>query len=617
MQQGNGRRRSRRRSLLLLPVLLTLLLLGTAGPASAHAALTSSDPENGAVLEQAPTHITLTFTEPVGLLTDSFRVLDPKNTRIRTGPAEHAPGRSDAVRVALPRKDLGEGTFTVAWRVVSEDSHPVSGALTFSVGKPSATAAAVDAGPLEDPATKALYTIARYLAYLAMTLLAGTAVFMVVCRPGPLRTLPRLLRAGWWTLLAATAALFLLRAPFEAGTSPADALDPASWARTATTRPGWVLLIRLALLALTALYLRRYFRRSVTSQVMGGLLLVGLALTWAAGEHASAGIQVPAAMTSSVLHVLATAGWLGGLTALVTTLAGAREIRPATLRRFSRLAFGCVTVLVLTGVYQSWRGLGSWTALTTTEYGRLLVIKLTAVVVLLTAAGLSRLWTGRLLTTAAQRSADACAETAERAREAVGAGAAGGAGSGEGVRSGDGAGPTTASAREAAAPPTPRPGPLRTALRRFVVTEVTVGVAVLVITTQLTGTVPGRAEEAATTDPVAVGLPVATVTEIPFEVGGARGRVQLTLDPARVGPNNLQAVVLDAQGGFAIVPEVRAGFSLPAQDIGPLDARLADRGGYWVADGVELPLPGDWEVKVTVRVSDVDQVTVSRKVRIR
>jgi copper transport protein len=321
----------------LLGTVLVLLLLGGAGTASAHAALRGTDPKDGTVLKSSPRHVSLTFTESVGLLDDSFRVLGPDNQRLDVEDVQHAPEGSDTVRATLPPK-LAEGTYVVAWRVVSADSHPVSGAFTFSVGKPSPTPPALDTGPVEDPATAGLYNIARYLAYLAAALLLGTAVFVTVCRPpdsGPLRG-P--LWAGWWTLLGATLALLVLRAPYESGAGPAAAFDTSAFARTVTTRPGVVLLIRLALLPVAAFFLvrllrRESWRREPWSRVRlgaGAALCVGLAFTWAAAEHASAGIQVPVAMTSAVLHVLAMAVWLGGLAALLITLyrSSAAPVRP-------------------------------------------------------------------------------------------------------------------------------------------------------------------------------------------------------------------------------------------------------------------------------------------------
>ncbi|MFE0510807.1 copper resistance protein CopC, partial [Streptomyces sp. NPDC058964] len=236
---------------MLLGAMLALLVLGGAGPASAHAALRATDPADGSVLKSAPKHITLTFTESVTLLDDSFRVFDPRNHQVPAGEPRHAPGSSATARITLPGR-LGTGTFTVAWRVVSADSHPVSGAFTFSVGKPSPTTATVTAGPTENPATASLHNIARYAAYLAAALLIGTLVFLAVCRPpdpGPLR---RPVLAGWWTLLGAGVVLLVLRAPYEEGTGPAAAFDLSALGRTATGRPGQALLVRLALLLVAA-----------------------------------------------------------------------------------------------------------------------------------------------------------------------------------------------------------------------------------------------------------------------------------------------------------------------------------------------------------------------------
>ncbi|MFB9633155.1 copper resistance CopC/CopD family protein [Streptomyces spiralis] len=628
---------------MVLGAVLLLLLLGGAGPASAHAVLRSSDPADGTVLKAAPASVTLTFSESVGLLDDSFRLFGPDGRRVHTGEARHAPGHSDTAEVAFPA-GLGQGTFTVAWRVVSADSHPVSGAFTFSVGKPSPTSAAVDTGPDENPATGALWDLARYAAYGAAALLIGTAAFVLLCRPpdpGPLR---RPLAAGWWTLLASTVVLLALRAPYETGAGPASALDPAALARTLTGRPGLVLLARLALLAPVAAFLVRLSRRgpSRTTPATGAALALALALTWAASEHASAGIQVPSAMASSVLHLLAMAVWLGGLTALLTTLqratadpdpessSGDDPRLTATVARFSRIAFLAVTVLVVTGVYQSWRGLGSWTALTDTTYGRLLLAKLAAVVLLLAAAGGSRRWTARLVTAAGRAGSAGSAGTAatgseavqERTPEPVGGPsypAARTTAPQTVSTSAPLSGPPAGAAFGTSSPcPSPAPGGCLRALRRSVLAEVAVAVAVLVVSTVLSGTLPGRAAaEAAGTAPAA-GIPGASVTTIPFDTGtpGGRGTVQITLEPGRVGQNAVEAVVFGPDGGLSTVPELRLSLSLPAQKIGPIDARLTDRGGYWGTDSLNLPIPGAWTAKATVRVSELDQASGSRTVRI-
>ncbi|WP_416071982.1 copper resistance protein CopC [Streptomyces sp. ID05-04B] len=698
---------------------LVLLGLGS-GPASAHAALRGADPVDGSVVKTSPGSITLTFTESVGLLDDSFRVFDPDNQRVKTGRAGHADGRADTARVTLPR-NLGTGTFTVAWRVVSEDSHPIAGAFTFSVGKPSAVPPVLPSTSVEDPATSGLFNIGRYVAYLAAALLVGTGVFVAVCGPPDVRPLRRLLLAGWWALAGSTVFLLLLRAPYETGTGPAQALDPSALTRTLGTRPGLALVARLVLLAAVAALLLRQRslpqgeRPSRASLVTGGALAVALTLTWAAAEHASAGIQVPAAMTSSVLHLLAMAAWLGGLTALLILLHRA-SVPSYVVTRFSRTAGLSVVVLVVTGVYQSWRGLGSTSALTDTTYGRVLLAKLAAVTLLLMAGAWSRRTvrdaTATAVTRTATRTADAVSAATTPGNEAAEATAAAEATEADAVseatvkrearvpqpvggraavaayvdadraahravtdavtdtvadadtdrpRADDDAGSRpTDSNGEKAAPPADEPSadepsaedsparsahtsdpagasdPARTSaatckpvdprrsLRRSVLVEVAVAVVVLVLTTVLTGTLPGRAAAEAADQAAAgqgVGLPVASVIDVPFAFGSpgvssVRGKAQVTLDPGRVGDNNLQAVVYGPDGGFVSVPELRISFTLPDQDLGPLDAKVTDRGGYWAAEAVNLPIPGDWEMKVTVRVSEVDQVSVTKPVRI-
>ncbi|MDX3458107.1 copper resistance protein CopC [Streptomyces sp. ME02-8801-2C] len=615
--------------MLLGTALVLFLFVGGAGTASAHAALRSTDPRDGSVLDSAPRQVTLTFTESVGLLDDSFRAFDPDGRRVSTGEAEHVDGRSDAVRVSLP-KGLGEGTFTVAWRVVSADSHPISGAFTFSIGEPSATPAAIDTGPTENAATSALYDIVRYLAYAALALLIGTVVFVLLCRPSSTDPLRRLVLTGWWVLLVSTVALLVLRGPYEAGTGPSGAFDPATLERTVTSRPGVALLARVALLAAAAVLLTVVGRRKqrVTDSdggsgggggigagkpvflAAGGALALGLTLTWAAAEHASAGIQVPVAMASSVLHLLAMAVWLGGLAALLTLLQAAEPLSGSTVARFSRLAFVSVAVLTVTGVYQSWRGLGSWDALTGTSYGRILIAKLCAVTLLLVAAGFSRRWTGRLLMPEVAEVAEA--KVVDRVPETVG-GPQTPAGKSDSESEGD--------VRDESTPSSSSADVYRRRLRRSVLAEVAVGIAVLVITTILTTTLPGRAAaeaaEAAKDAPVP-GVISASSTTIPFDVGtpGGHGKVQVTLEPGRVGVNTVQAVVFGPDDGFAIVPELRLSFSLPSKEIGQLNAELTDQGGYWGTNSLNLPIAGTWTMKVTVRTSDVDQVSVSRKVKI-
>ena len=158
-----------------------VLLIGGAGTASAHAALVSTDPAENSVVPTAPSAVTLTFSEGVTLSSDSVRVLSPDGKAVDTGNPGHADGKSDTAQVGL-NSGLANGTYTVAWRAVSEDSHPVGGAFTFSIGAASTTTVSADAvqGGKADSLVAAVYGTGRVVAYAAFALLAGVAAFVLI-----------------------------------------------------------------------------------------------------------------------------------------------------------------------------------------------------------------------------------------------------------------------------------------------------------------------------------------------------------------------------------------------------------------------------------------------------
>ncbi|WP_106975211.1 copper resistance CopC/CopD family protein [Streptomyces katrae] len=592
---------------------LCALLLGGAAPALAHAGLSGSDPAEGAVLNTAPKQVTLTFTESVGFPDGSLRVLSPASDRVNPRPARHAEGRENTAQVELPG-NLAQGTYTVAWRVVSADGHPISGAFTFSIGKPSETTAVVAKTSPDDTAASRLYGCFRYVAYSGLALLVGAAAFALVCWPaaGGSRPLRRLVVAGWATLAASTVALLLLRGPYETGGPLSSALDLPLLGRTLTGRPGTALAARLVLLALATVLMRQKpVRLGVRPRLVAtSALALGLALTWAGAEHASAGIQVPLAIPVAVLHLLAMAVWLGGLITLVTALRHGGpdgcEIPASAVRRFSSLAFAAVVVLVGTGVYQSWRQVGSWTALSTTSYGRTLVLKIAAVVLLLCVAALSRRWTARLT----GEGAPAAMELEQvRVPQTVGAPSAPN-------EAGTGSGKETTATRIDSEPPAVDASGYRRRLRRTVGAEAAVGAVVLVISTLLTGTQPSRA--AGTTASTAAQEPAVKVVTVPFDMGTAnhQGTVQITLAPGHVGENTVEAVVFTPDGGISSVPELRLALTQRDQGIGPLDSKLRNQQGYWATYDLRLPMAGTWNLDVTIRTTDIDQVTVGTTLRV-
>ena len=93
--------------------------------------------------------------------------------------------------------------------------------------------------------------------------------------------------------------------------------------------------------------------------------------------------------------------------------------------------------------------------------------------------------------------------------------------------------------------------------------------------------------------------------------------VSIDLDPAQAGDNALHVYVEGPDGTPVDVPEVKIALTLDAQDIGPLPVAPDHiTTGHWSASGVQIPMAGDWKVEVTVRTSDIDQVTVSKNAQI-
>ncbi|MFW6773373.1 copper resistance CopC family protein [Nocardioides sp. CPCC 205120] len=137
---------------LLAAALLVLAPLALAAPAQAHASLVSSTPEDGATLDGAPTEVALQF---------SGEVRAPAYVVV-TGPAGDVVDGDpviDGDTVTQPLGDGIEGGYTIAYRVVSEDGHPISGQLTYQVGTGGPAAQDPAAGGAAEPGADATATV--------------------------------------------------------------------------------------------------------------------------------------------------------------------------------------------------------------------------------------------------------------------------------------------------------------------------------------------------------------------------------------------------------------------------------------------------------------------------
>ena len=136
----HGRREgiTRRRHVVVCALVATVVAaaLAAAAPPSAraHAAPPRDDArERGRARSVGPRRLQLRFDEHVGLIPTSVRMYDSDAVRVDVGDPSQA---GDGHRRGRSPRSLPDDTYTVAWRVLSEDSHPIRGAFVFSVGEP-------------------------------------------------------------------------------------------------------------------------------------------------------------------------------------------------------------------------------------------------------------------------------------------------------------------------------------------------------------------------------------------------------------------------------------------------------------------------------------------------
>jgi copper transport protein len=324
-------------------------------------------------------------------------------------------------------------------------------------------------------------------------------------------------------------------------------------------------------------------RWAILGAVVASTLM--LMTTWTLGGHAAAGMQTPAAMISDLLHVFAMTVWLGGLALLTISLRPAEHAAElaAVLPRFSRVAFGCVLVLVTTGSYQTWREVGSVDALRNTSFGRLLLLKLLAVLVVVSLGNQARRWVQRHLTppgrswrlpallAPAITAYAASAPAVERAPEITG--------------------------QQGAAPY----GPLQLRqLRRGLIAELGIAVIVLGITVALVVSVPSRQSYVRpfTRTVTATGLQLA-----------------VRIDTPRTGDAVLQVIARSSDGKAVTVTGIRGSLTQPEAKLGPLPLRLPTADGATSTGkediGLTFPRKGKWVLQLTVQTSPLDATAFS------
>ena len=540
-----------------LAILVGVLALGTTA-ASAHATLESSSPADGQSVLTSPSEIRITFSEAVTTISGALSVLNADGKTVDTGNSEIVGGRT---LVAPISETLSDGTYVATYRVLSADGHPVSGSILFGVGN-GALDRSAQPSSTGDRLWEIIGGISRFIMYLAALVAAGVAFFLAFIHDRAedrWRIVP-FVRIGSILALLSAIGIVMSQAALLTGKGAGAVTDSTVLRDVLNQNLGWSL--ALLMIGLAAVHLSTDIPKKVVSQslaVYGGLAVT---VSFAVWGHATELSPTAISLAADAIHATAAALWLGGLVGLVMVL----SVRtPETVRatagiigRFSRMAFWSVIALTLAGLTLTITGSGaSLNSILTTTWGQLVLAKigLTLIVVLIAA------WNRRTLVPSLTSPTENTGELAVR----------------------------------------------WATLLRTIRAEAVLLVAVVALTAIVVNVPPARTAVVAKADRVDITQRVDT------------GNVQLSVDPAIVGPNTVAVRYTDGTGQpINVANSMSIEFSQPSAGLEPITRQVpASEPGVFVIQGNELSIPGTWTITIAVRTGDFTEQRTSFEVPVR
>ncbi len=364
-------------SLVSFVVAIACLLSLSPSSASAHAILDSSTPSPSSVVAVSPSEIRLDFNEQVEASFGDIRLFDSKQREIDIDKTIRSDIDNSIVSAQLPA--LKDGVYVAVWRVVSADGHPANGAFPFEVGETSS-------GNSNDLLQKILLglnktsdletpmALMRFVAFLSTMILIGSATLARQGQHFSVRGLVRLAQYATIGIAIGSVGVLLLQGPIATGRSWGSVFDGAVLSDVITTRLGVAVLLRLLLVVawggLLLFATSSSHRRWKLTAVITSVLLVA---TFSFSGHPSAAPNSLFFIPIDMAHFVSLSMWVGALFALVVV--SRTEHAQEYVQRFSRIATFAMPVAVVTGVIQGLHLVGGISAMTKSDYGRLLIVK--------------------------------------------------------------------------------------------------------------------------------------------------------------------------------------------------------------------------------------------------
>jgi putative copper resistance protein D len=302
---------------------------------------------------------------------------------------EPPPGDDEAAapRAAQPTADKSVSRSGPRWLLPTLLIAGIVALLACLLAGGTVGTGAVSGLPDAGTGTRWALPLASFIAETAAVLAFGAALLAGALLPSrhpegdtaKLRTLSTAKMLSWLAAGATVVVFVLTLSDLTARPLP-QALELDEALQLASFGPGRLLLIAAAMSLLggaIAARTGRRLRRGQTDQWKHLILLIavlaGALVTWALGGHATQSGQ-DIASSSMIVHVLAAGAWVGGLVVVVLHVRGA--LLTTVLPRFSTLALWCWVAIGISGVITGWLRLGSLGDLWTSNYGRLLLVKL-------------------------------------------------------------------------------------------------------------------------------------------------------------------------------------------------------------------------------------------------
>lgn len=381
-----------------------LAVLATAQPAAAHGVLVRSDPQDGGMVVEGRTRLTLWFAEAVDLRGSRFLLHTAEGDPVDVTASISADG--DGV-VELETPALERGVYVLDWRTLSiADGHTTDGSLLFGAGvRPDVAPAAASTWP----GWAAL--LSRWLALAGLLVAVGavavTGRVLEAARLPAAGAVRRALLVG-----AVACGVAVLGAVGEAlQRTPRAAEGTASWlaavvGNVADTRWGQLWCWHAAALVLAGGVIVAAARGRRTPlrpsrAVAAGALLVAATTEVLAGHVAGSGglLSETVAVLATSAHLLAAGTWLGSLVVLAVCLLPValrtpgrrRLLLHGAWRAFSPLAAASALVVLASGLLLLGRDLPDLAALRDTTWGLAATGKVGALVAVLGVAAFSTL----------------------------------------------------------------------------------------------------------------------------------------------------------------------------------------------------------------------------------